>query len=152
MKEPQDRYIARVCKPKKRQLHHKNHYSSDENEMTQLCRYCGYSREHTNIEDCPAYGKKCFKCQKQHHFAAVCKADRITDPAPKGKKKRHNRNNNDSDKKTDSSGSYNEEFISKSIAHMQVKTLKTVPTLEKQGAGHAELFCEEVTKLRLELD
>ena len=104
--------------------------------MPQLCRYCGYRRKHTNIEE----------CQKLHHFVAVCKADRITDPAPKGKKTRRNRNNTDSVKKTDSSGSSDGEFISKSIAHMRVKTLKSVPTLDKQGVGHAELFHEGLAK------
>jgi hypothetical protein len=25
-------------------------------------------------EDCPAYGKKCAKCQQKGHYAAVCKS------------------------------------------------------------------------------
>ena len=99
MKEPQGRYIARVCKPKKRRPLHKQRNSCDEDEMPLLCRYCGYMRDHTNIEDCPALGKKCFMCQKLHHFATVCKENRITDPASKGKKKRRSRNNNVSVKK-----------------------------------------------------
>lgn len=37
------------------------------------CRYCG--RQHdANKQACPAYGQTCKKCQKQNHFAAVCRS------------------------------------------------------------------------------
>ena len=37
------------------------------------CRYCdGHHGE--SKESCPAYGQKCRKCSKLHHFAKVCKS------------------------------------------------------------------------------
>lgn len=38
------------------------------------CIYCGYVHLYGK---CPAYGKKCAKCQKFNHFAKVCKTDRL---------------------------------------------------------------------------
>jgi hypothetical protein len=36
------------------------------------CKYCG--RKHEKSRDkCTAFGKKCKKCGKENHFAAVCK-------------------------------------------------------------------------------
>ena len=52
---------------------------------------------------------------------------------------------------SDSSGSSDEEFISNSIAHMQVNTLKTVPALNHTDVGHVSWLHEELTKLRFEL-
>ena len=38
----------------------------------QKCKYCGQSHEFGK-QKCPTYGKKCSKCAKMNHFAAVCK-------------------------------------------------------------------------------
>ena len=38
------------------------------------CGYCGLTGVHREGQNCPAYGKKCRKCQKLNHFAVVCKA------------------------------------------------------------------------------
>ena len=77
-------------------------------------------------------------------------------PATKHRKKKHRNDKNvDSIKKTlesDSSGSSDEEFISRSIAHMQVNTLKTVPALSHTDVGHVNWLHDELTKLRFELD
>lgn len=40
-------------------------------DMSQKCHGCG-RKYHDKREDCPAYGKKCFKCQKKNHFSSVC--------------------------------------------------------------------------------
>ena len=37
------------------------------------CGYCGLSGIHIKGRGCPAYGKKCFKCNKRDHFAAACR-------------------------------------------------------------------------------
>ena len=39
------------------------------------CKYCGHMHERSK-EKCPAYRKKCAKCSKMNHFAAVCKQGR----------------------------------------------------------------------------
>lgn len=42
----------------------------------QKCKYCGREQSHSKRSDCPAYGKTCNSCQKQHHFASVCQTTR----------------------------------------------------------------------------
>ena len=151
MKEPQqDKYIARIRGSK-----HLYREMSDK-EHVPVCNYCGYNRKHGEIADCPAYGKECHKCHKLHHFAAVCKTGRYARPATKHRKKKHSNNRNvDNIKKTlesDSSGSSDEEFLSSSIAHMQVNTLKTVHALNPTGVGQVSWLHEELAKLQFELD
>ena len=41
---------------------------------TFICKYCGRNQMHRSREDCTAWGKKCKKCDKPYHFAAVCKS------------------------------------------------------------------------------
>ena len=41
--------------------------------INRKCKYCGGMHEY-NKQKCPAYGKICRKCQKQNHFAAVCRS------------------------------------------------------------------------------
>jgi len=33
---------------------------------------CGQTRDITNKEACPAYGKECKRCHKKHHFTLRC--------------------------------------------------------------------------------
>ena len=40
-------------------------------ETPKQCGYCGLV--HGNGQKCPAFGKKCMKCPKMNHFAAVCR-------------------------------------------------------------------------------
>ena len=47
----------------------KNTHKQKERHQISNCKFCGGS--HTR-GDCPAYGKKCRKCKKENHFAAVC--------------------------------------------------------------------------------
>ena len=47
--------------------------NTDTTERLQPCRYCGMSGLHPIGRQCPAYGKRCFKCHKIDHFAAVCR-------------------------------------------------------------------------------
>eukprot|EP00057_Strongylocentrotus_purpuratus_P007672 XP_011662146.1 PREDICTED: uncharacterized protein K02A2.6-like [Strongylocentrotus purpuratus] len=45
-------------------------------ETTIQCKYCG--KKHRKMkEECPAYGKKCNKCQKMNHFACCCNTKSI---------------------------------------------------------------------------
>ena len=36
------------------------------------CGYCGRTHDVSKRENCPAFGKRCNKCNKQNHFANVC--------------------------------------------------------------------------------
>ena len=44
------------------------------NQEKHPCEYCGQTGTHPAGKDCPAYGKKCSKCKRLNHFAAVCRA------------------------------------------------------------------------------
>ena len=37
------------------------------------CWFCGYEHYIDDRTKCPAYGKKCNICHRDHHFASVCK-------------------------------------------------------------------------------
>ena len=117
-----DNYVARVNVPYK-QRPYRRPYRSDKEHIPVLCRHCGYDRKHGKLEDCPAYGKTCYRCQKLNHFASVCKADGL-----KKAKRVHNNEGTDRAHKTyetDTSESSDDDFISKSSAHlMRIKTLK----------------------------
>ena len=49
----------------------------------QPCRYCGQTDTHEEGKNCPAYGKKCMKCQKFNHFSSVCKSPKARPTARK---------------------------------------------------------------------
>ena len=40
------------------------------------CGYCGLSGVHIKGRGCPAYNKRCYKCNKRDHFAVVCRTKR----------------------------------------------------------------------------
>ena len=42
------------------------------------CWNCGRRHGRKQKENCPAYGKKCFKCGKLHHFASKCRSKAST--------------------------------------------------------------------------
>ena len=142
-----DRRIARVRIPKKQRAYRKPCRSDDEDEA-KVCRYCGYDRKHSKIEDCPAYGQRCNKCQKLNHFASVCKSQRYTDDNSKHEKKIGCIYKNSKIKKTcesDTSDSSDDDFLSKTAAHMlRIKTLKSAPCVEKSATDAHFLEKEEV--------
>ena len=43
----------------------------NEKKTPKQCGCCGLV--HGNGQNCPAFGKKCMKCQKMNHVAAVCR-------------------------------------------------------------------------------
>ena len=40
--------------------------------LGKACGYCGRTHDVSKPENCPAFGKRCNKCNKQNHFANVC--------------------------------------------------------------------------------
>ena len=159
-----DRHIARVRVPRKQRAYRKQ-VSSEEEDAAMVCRYCGYDRRHTTIEDCPAYGQKCHKCQKFNHFASVCKAHRFNDENSKQKKKRIRSINELARMKktseTDTSGSSDDDFLSKSAAHM-LRIKSCVIDGNETGAHNLKnedakiiiqhkKYREEITQLRYEM-
>ena len=43
------------------------------NNEDSTCGYCGLSGVHIKGSGCPAYSKRCYKCNKREHFAVVCR-------------------------------------------------------------------------------
>ena len=72
------------------------------------CSYCGYGR-HAKGQKCPAYGRKCAKCGKFNHYAAVCRTGK-----QQGKKP-HNVKKAQADVEASEGTSSDDEFL----AHMQ---------------------------------
>ncbi|KAG1669986.1 hypothetical protein GQR58_017176 [Nymphon striatum] len=48
----------------------------NDEKLRKNCRFCGMTHK---VRQCPAYGKKCDKCQKINHFAKVCKSVNVID-------------------------------------------------------------------------
>ena len=102
----------------------------------QPCGYCGQVGTHPKGKNCPAYGKKCSKCQRFNHFATVCRADTPRD-SKKGQQhkpelgKSHNDKQQRHIKRTteespDSSTSSDDEFFCQAVRHLkQVKKIKS---------------------------
>ena len=155
-----DKNIARVRVPNKQRAFRDQR--SSEEDATEVCRYCGYDRNHKTIEDCPAYRQKCHKCQKRNHFASVCKSQRCNDEISNQKKKIirsiNERNRMQKAFETDSSDSSDDEFVSKSAAHMlRIKTIKSTPVARFLHNEYANILdqhkeCkEEIALMRYEL-
>ena len=53
----------------------------------QPCGCCGQTDTHEEGKNCPAYGKKCVKCQKFKHFSSVSKSKGASN-SKKGNEKR----------------------------------------------------------------
>ena len=45
----------------------------DKDRATKGCKFCGKEHKYGR-EKCPAWDRKCTKCQKYNHFATVCKS------------------------------------------------------------------------------
>ena len=142
-----DKRIARIQIHRKQRAYRKPCRSDDEDE-TKFSRYCGYDRKHRKIEDCPAYGQRCHKCQKLNHFASVCKSQRYTDDNSKQEKKIGCIYKNSKIKKkceSDTSDSSDDDFLPKPSAHMlRIETLKSAPCVENSVTDARFLEKEEV--------
>ena len=104
-----------------------------------MCRFCENDRKHRKIEDCPTYGLE--------HFASVCKSQRYTDDNSKQDKIGCIYKNNKMKKtcESDTLDSLDDEFLSKSAAHMlRIKPLKSAPCVAKIATDASFLEKEQV--------
>ena len=44
--------------------------------ISERCNYCGLVGVHIEGRGCPAYHKRCYECNKGHHFAVICRTKR----------------------------------------------------------------------------
>ena len=102
---------------------------------SQFCRNCRFE-VHPEGTTCPTYGKRCNICSKYNHFAAVCRSgtnqqtmNRQLDRRPQHQRRHQIKRMEETEQ--DSENSSDEEFLTKSIAHMQIKMIKRKYGLEK---------------------
>ena len=103
---------------------------------TETNGYCGQVGAHPEGKNCPAYGKKCSKCQKFNHFATVCRADTSRE-SKKSQQRKPERGQPDNVKQRrhikrttkespDSSTSSDNELFCQAVRHLkQVKKVKS---------------------------
>ena len=103
----------------------------------QPCGYCGQTGTHEEGKNCPAYGKKCMKCQKFNHFSLVCKSkgphnskkgnDQKRDHKPPENSRHQRRVKRTTEgEDADNSTSSDDEFFCQAVRHLkQVKKIKT---------------------------
>lgn len=81
MERPQE--VARVestdFKHRKPGYRQRPHFKQDKKYEYKTCDYCGKTGAHKPGEGCPAYGQRCRKCNKMHHFESVCRSEKTTD-------------------------------------------------------------------------
>ena len=140
--QPRDRqYIARIDTHNtiRKKMNRKTLHTGGREEHIPICRYCGYPEIHLAIQDCPAYGKRCHKCQKRNHFAEVCKAYIYREPVLERTKGRYQGRDTDkikkATKKSDSCESSDDEFITQSVAHMKIKKVQNISHSNGMGGG-----------------
>ncbi|XP_028407514.1 uncharacterized protein LOC114530123 [Dendronephthya gigantea] len=106
--------------------------------QTQPCNYCGQTRTHISGENCPAYGKKCKKCQKYNHFAIVCRSSKSDTQKGDRRKSSHEREidqqgsqkqkrsiKKTSEDATDTATSSDDKFFGQVVRHLkQVKRIQ----------------------------
>lgn len=102
----------------------------------QPCGYCGQTGTHKEGKNCPAYGKKCIKCQKFNHFSSVCKfrgppnskkshGHKHSRKPPETSRDKH-RVKRTTEEDADNSTSSDDEFFCQAVRHLkQVKKIKT---------------------------
>ena len=122
IKRTQQHSVAKVYKK-----YRGRRYWTQETGRWPRCKYCGLSGVHPKGQNCPAYNKRCFKCSKMDHFAAVCwtRQRRIFEPyifcrskmSCFWTKRRNGRMCNTSMAGPDCA----------SVGHVRVKTAKVVP-------------------------
>ena len=133
------------------------YYGKPKSHKPQPCAYCGLTGTHPQGKNCPAYGKKCNKCQKWNHFSSVCRADYTREqtkampsqPTPKKHAKPTHRQNRV--KKTsmeDDQTSSDDEFFDQAVKH-----LKQVRRITESNSGDGTVsVCIDDVNVRIEPD
>ena len=103
-----------------------------EDQKKQPCEYCGQSGTHPAGKSCPAYRKKCLKCQKFNHFAVVCRAggkdkhQKSEQKQPKNKECKKHVKKTTEETASDNSTSSDDEFYSQAGRHLKhVRKIKS---------------------------
>ena len=150
--------IAKVMSHRRNQKSRHSEYH-ERVESVKYCTYCGLTRAHPRGKHCPAYGTQCNICKKFNHFSSVCK-ENVTQTAIMGQRspRRYSQKKNPSIKRAEevdssSDTSSDEDFIEKSLMHMQIKTVSESTAQKKDSISSRDiqLLQEKVNRLENEL-
>ena len=96
------------------------------------CSYCGLSGIHLKGYNCPAFSKRCSRCNKLDHFARVCRATEYRNRAlnwPELKqpiRQKHPSIDESTDLGSDSTETYYGQGMSKKVGHVRMKKVKKI--------------------------
>ena len=128
-----ERQVARIDRNKRPEWKQKYGNRKSDTDINP-CTFCGLRKIHQDRRSCPAYGKTCDLCHKSNHFASVCRADRYRNTKSNSKydtKRGRNRVKKTLRHESESEDSSDEDFLSQSVAHMNIKRIKKRYSLEK---------------------
>ena len=128
-----ERQVARIDRNKRPEWKQKYGNRKSDTDINP-CTFCGLKKIHQDRRSCPAYGKTCDLCHKPNHFASVCRADRFRNTKSNSKydtKRGRNRVKKTLEHESESEDSSDEDFLSQSVAHMNIKRIKKRYSLEK---------------------
>ena len=128
-----EKHIAKIDRNKALELKQRQWKRKPDTEIDP-CTYCGLKKMHRDRRSCPAYGKTCDLCQRPNHFASVCRADKFKNTKNKYKydtKRGRNRVKKTLEHESSSDDSSDDDFLSQSIAHMNIKSIKKRYSLSK---------------------
>ena len=150
--------IAKVMSHRRNQKSKQPEYH-ERVESVEYCTYCGLTRAHPRRKHCPAYGTQCNICKKFNHYSSVCR-ENVTQEAIMGQRRprRYSQKKKPSIKRAEevdssSDTSSDEDFIEKSLMHMQIKTVSE-STAEKKdniSSRDRQLLQEKVSRLENKL-
>ena len=128
-----ERQVARIDRNKRPEWKQKYGNRKSDTDINP-CTFCGLKKTHQDRRSCPAYGKTCDLCRKPNHFASVCRADRYRNTKSNSKcdtKRGRNRVKKTLEQESESEDSSDEDFLSQSVAHMNIIRIKKRYSLEK---------------------
>ena len=121
-----------------RKLNFRQRYENS-NETMMACSYCGLCGVHPKGQGCPAYRKRCYKCQKIDHFAIVCRTKRYQEsllyrPVMMRHKTKQNSDRERNSTEQDKSENLDKQTRWKRIGHCRIKGVKLAE--ESKHASH----------------
>ena len=128
-----ERQVARIDRNKRPEWKQKYGNRKSDTDINP-CTFCGLKKIHQDRRSCPAYGKTCDLCHKPNHFASVCRADRYRNTKSNSKcdtKRGRNRVKKILEQESESEDSSDEDFLSQSVAHLNIIRIKKRYSLEK---------------------
>ena len=153
--DPAYQEIARI-KSRRNNQKSRDQEFDERDRNAKYCTYCGLTGAHQRGKHCPAYGTQCNICKKYNHFSSVCRAnftkeaimDQTSPRRYSQKKKPSIKRAEEVDSSSDTSS--DEDFIEKSLMHMQIKTVSESTADKKDNISSRDIQLLQGKVCRLE--